>query len=43
MILSDRDILKELKKGGIIIDPFDKKNLQPASVDLHLDKEFLIL
>ena len=41
MILSDKDILKELKKGGIIIDPFDKKNLQPSSIDLHLDKEFL--
>lgn len=41
MILSDRDIVKEIKKGGIIIKPFNKKYVQPASVDLHLDKEFL--
>lgn len=42
MILSDRDIIKEIKKGGIILKPFDRKNIQPASVDLHLDKEFLV-
>lgn len=42
MILSDRDILKELKKGGVVINPFDKKNLQPSSIDLHLDKKFLV-
>lgn len=42
MILSDRDILKALDNGDILIDPFDKKNLQPASVDLRLDKHFLI-
>jgi len=41
MILSDFDIKKELKLGGIIIKPFDEKNLQPASVDLHLGEEFL--
>ncbi|MEA2065021.1 MAG: dCTP deaminase [Patescibacteria group bacterium] len=42
MILSDKDILKELKNGGVILNPFDKKNLQPASIDLHLDKKFLV-
>ncbi len=42
MILSDRDIIKEQKKGGIIIKPFNRKYVQPASVDLHLDRQFLV-
>ena len=42
MILSDKDILSAIKKGDIQVSPFNEKNLQPASVDLHLDKEFLI-
>lgn len=42
MILSDKDIREAVKKGEIIIDPFDEKYLQPASIDLHLDKHFLI-
>jgi len=42
MILSDRDIRKALETGDISVDPFEEKNLQPASIDLHLDKEFLV-
>lgn len=42
MILSDKDILKCLESGEIKISPFDKKYLQPASIDLHLDKHFLV-
>jgi dCTP deaminase len=42
MILSDRDIKKALKNGLIEIDPYDEANLQPASVDLHLDRQFLV-
>lgn len=42
MILSDKDILKEIKSGEITLKPFQRKNLQPASVDLHLDKHFLV-
>ncbi len=42
MILSDRDIIKEVRKGEIIIKPFSKKMVQPASVDLRLDKEFMV-
>jgi len=42
MILSDVDIKKYLKTGDIIIDPFEESVLQPASVDLHLDKHFLV-
>ncbi len=42
MILSDRDILKEVKAGEITLKPFKKACVQPASVDLHLDRHFLI-
>ena len=42
MILSDQDILKYLESGDIDIQPFNKKYLQPASIDLHLDKHFLV-
>lgn len=42
MILSDKNIKEALARGDITIDPFDEKYLQPASVDLHLDKHFLI-
>lgn len=42
MILSDRDIKKYLELGKISIDPYFPECLQPASIDLHLDKTFLI-
>ncbi|MFA5126941.1 MAG: dCTP deaminase [Patescibacteria group bacterium] len=42
MILSDRDIKKFLKSGEITINPFDDKYLQPSSIDLHLDRYFLV-
>ena len=42
MILSDRDIKQAIEKRDIVISPFSEKFLQPASVDLHLDKHFLI-
>lgn len=40
MILSDRDIRVAISAGDIVIDPFDERNLQPASVDLHLGRFF---
>lgn len=42
MILSDRDIKKEIMAGNITLRPFKKEDVQPASVDIHLDKHFLI-
>lgn len=42
LILSDRDILRALKKQEVFIKPFNQNNLQPASVDLHIDKYFLV-
>jgi dCTP deaminase len=41
-MLSDRDILEEVKAGGIILDPFDPSCVQPASVDVHLDDLLLV-
>jgi len=42
MILSDKDIKKCLETGEITVSPYEDKYLQPASVDLHLDKYFLV-
>jgi len=42
MILSDRDIKKAIEAGDISVDPFNYDHLQPASIDLHLDRHFLI-
>ena len=42
MVLSDRTIKEELAKGRIIIDPLDESDIQPASVDLHLDRKLLV-
>lgn len=42
MILSDRDLLKEIKSGKLIIEPFDKDLIQPSSIDLRLGNEFRI-
>jgi len=36
------DILKAMKSGDIKVDPFNKKDLKPASVLLHLDNEFAL-
>ena len=40
MILSDRTILEEVRAGRIVIDPFDEEDVQPSSVDLHVDRTF---
>ena len=40
MILSDRDIKAEIAAGRIGIDPFDESDVQPSSVDLHVDRFF---
>ena len=36
MILTAKEIKKEVKKGNIIIDPFDEKCLKPNSYIYHL-------
>lgn len=42
MILSDKDILKRIKKGEIKIQPLDKNCVQPSTIDLHLSDQVRI-
>ena len=42
MVLSDRSIREEIDAGRIIIDPLGENAIQPASVDVHLDRGFLV-
>jgi dCTP deaminase len=42
MVLSDRTIKDEIARGRIIIEPLTPSCIQPASVDLHLDKKLLV-
>jgi dCTP deaminase len=43
MILSDGDILRRLERGDLVVEPLDDVDLQvqPASIDLRLGREFL--
>ena len=41
-VLSDRDIRAAIEAGEIVIKPYDPKDLQPSSVDLHLDRRFRV-
>lgn len=40
MLLSDRDIKESLESGRIGLDPLDVSMVQPASVDVRLDRFF---
>lgn len=42
MLLSDRDIRAEIHAGNIVLDPWDPDMVQPASVDVRLDKRFRV-
>lgn len=42
MVLSDRTIKEMIEKERILIDPLDPKDIQPASVDVHLDRKILV-
>ena len=41
-VLSDRDIRHAIEDGSIVIRPYEPKDLQPSSVDLHLDRRFRV-
>ena len=41
-VLSDRDIRAALEAGEVAIRPYDPADLQPSSVDLHLDRSFRV-
>ncbi|MEJ9212705.1 dCTP deaminase [Bacillus smithii] len=43
MILSDKGIQKYMENKQLIIEPFHESQLQPASVDLRLDRHFLVI
>ncbi len=42
MLLSDRDIAKELEAGRVKVEPFDQAMIQPSSVDVRLDRFFRV-
>ncbi len=42
MLLSDRDIRAEIEAGRVALDPWEPAMVQPSSVDVRLDKFFLL-
>ena len=42
MILSKQEILNKIRKKEVLIKPFNKNNIGPASIDLTLDNKFRI-
>jgi dCTP deaminase len=42
VLLSDRDLRKELDAGRLVIDPYDPAMLQPSSIDVRLDRYFRV-
>ncbi|SDN21247.1 dCTP deaminase [Allokutzneria albata] len=42
MLLSDRDLRKEVEAGRLGLDPFDADMIQPSSIDVRLDRFFRV-
>ena len=42
VVLSDRTILAEIEAERIVIEPFDENLVQPASVDVRVDRSFRV-
>ncbi|MBN6035774.1 dCTP deaminase [Amycolatopsis sp. 195334CR] len=42
MLLSDRDLRKDVESGRLGVDPFDPSMLQPSSIDVRLDRFFRV-
>jgi dCTP deaminase len=42
VLLSDRDIRKELDSGRVVLQPYDPGMVQPSSVDVRLDRYFRV-
>src|SRR5918998_6555398 len=42
MILSDRDLLEQLRSGRLVVDPFDPDAIQPSSIDLRVGRQFRV-
>lgn len=43
MILSSKTILKKIKEGELMIEPFTSSQVQPASIDLRIGNHFMIM
>ena len=42
MLLSDRDLRAEIASGRVSLEPYDEAMVQPSSIDVRLDKYFLL-
>jgi dCTP deaminase len=42
MLLSDRDLVSEIKSGDLALEPFEPALMQPSSIDVRLDKFFRV-
>src|SRR5690348_18314577 len=42
MLLSDRDLIAELKAGTLALEPFEPALVQPSSIDVRLDRWFRV-
>lgn len=42
MILSDRSIREAIESGRLAVEPFDPALVQPSSIDVRLDRTFLV-
>lgn len=42
MLLSDRDLISEIKSGQLGLDPFEPSLVQPSSIDVRLDRLFRV-
>jgi dCTP deaminase len=42
VLLSDRDLRKELEAGRLVVEPYDAAMLQPSSIDVRLDRFFRV-
>lgn len=42
MLLSDRDLVSEIKSGQLGLDPFEPSLVQPSSIDVRLDHLFRV-
>ena len=42
VVLSDRTIREELDRGRLVIEPLDPDAIQPASIDVRLDRKLIV-
>ena len=40
MVLRDKSIKEQLEQGRVVVSPLDPLDIQPASIDLHLDRRY---